>query len=194
MLLNDVEITRRALEDEMIDPFLPELISKVEGRKVLSFGQSSYGYDIRPAAKFEIMHNFDHRPMDPKDFQLDRDFNTVEVPMFGGEPVAIPAHGFALAKSIEYMRIPRDCVGWLTTKSSYARCGLTVGGSLILEPEWEGFITLELSVIAPKPVYVWPNEGIAQVVFLKADEVCRTSYADRKGKYQAQVDITPARM
>lgn len=191
-MLNDIEITRRATQEQMITPFHPELISQADHRKLLSYGTSSYGYDIRPHDHFQVMHTLSPEPMDPKDFHMERDFEYVDAGNNG--TIIIPAHGFALCKSVEYLRIPRDCVGWLTTKSSYARCGLTVGGSLILEPEWEGHITLELSVIAPKPVIVYPNEGIAQVVFLLADEVCRTSYADRKGKYQAQLDITPARM
>lgn len=175
----DQWIERMAREYRMIEPFEPGQVK--EG--VVSYGLSSYGYDVRVASEFKVFTNVNTTVVDPKSFD-DRSF--VE---FQGDVCTIPPNSFALARTIEYFRIPRDVMTICVGKSTYARCGIIVNVTPF-EPEWEGFATLEISNTTPLPARIYSNEGIAQVLFFQADEVCRTSYADKKGKYQRQIGIT----
>jgi dCTP deaminase len=174
MLLNDRWIKEQAGRG-MISPFVPEQVS--EG--VISFGLSSYGYDIRVADEFKIFKGRGVGLIDPKDL----DPRSLED--FKGESCIIPPNSFVLARSVEYLRIPRDVLAICLGKSTLARCGIIVN-TTPLEPEWEGYITLEISNTAPLPAKIYANEGIAQVIFLRAEEPCSISYADRQGKYQGQ--------
>ena len=176
-------IEKMALNHGMIEPF--EAGQTREG--VISYGVSSYGYDIRVADEFKIFTNVNNTVVDPKQFD-NRSF--VE---FQGDICTIPPNSFALARTIEYFRIPRDTLTLCVGKSTYARCGIIVNVTPF-EPEWEGFVTLEISNTTPLPARIYANEGIAQVLFFQSDEVCRTSYADKKGKYQKQHGITLPRM
>ncbi|MFH1262495.1 MAG: dCTP deaminase [Pseudomonadota bacterium] len=178
---SDRWIRRMALEHKMIEPFAPEQVR--DGK--ISFGTSSYGYDLRVANEFQIFRG--KNPIDPKK----SDETAFE--SFKGSVCEIPPNSFVLAKSVEYFRIPRDILTICFGKSTYARCGIVVNVTPF-EPEWEGFVTMAISNTSPVPVRIYANEGIAQVVFLKADEVCETSYADKKGKYQAQKTITAAKV
>jgi dCTP deaminase len=176
---NDRWITRMALEHRMIEPF--------EGRQVrdgvISFGVSSYGYDMRVANEFRIFTNVLNSIVDPKNFDPK---SFVE---FDGEVCIVPPNSFALARSVEYFRIPRDVLTITVGKSTYARCGI-ITNVTPLEPEWEGFVTLEISNTTPLPAKIYANEGIAQVLFLKGNEPPEISYGDKKGKYQGQVGVT----
>jgi len=172
-------IERMALEHRMIEPFEPKQVSA----GVVSYGLSSYGYDIRVADEFKIFTNVFTTVVDPKHFD-DRSF--VE---FKGEICTIPPNSFALARTVEYFRIPRDVLTICVGKSTYARCGIIVNVTPF-EPEWEGYATLEISNTTPLPARIYANEGIAQVIFFQASEVCRVSYADKKGRYQRQMGIT----
>jgi dCTP deaminase len=162
----------------MIEPFEERQVR--EG--VISFGLSSYGYDMRVAPQFKIFTNVNSAIVDPKAFD-ERSF--VE---FEGDVCIIPPNSFALARSVEYFRIPRNVMTICVGKSTYARCGI-ITNVTPFEPEWEGFVTLEISNTTPLPAKIYANEGIAQVLFFEADEECRVSYADKKGKYQQQRDI-----
>ncbi|MBN1991328.1 MAG: dCTP deaminase [Anaerolineae bacterium] len=172
-------IERMALTYGMIEPF--EAGQVKEG--VISYGVSSYGYDIRVADEFKIFTNVNNTVVDPKHFD-NRSFVEVK-----GDICTIPPNSFALARTVEYFRIPRDILTICVGKSTYARCGIIVNVTPF-EPEWEGYVTLEISNTTPLPARIYANEGIAQVVFFQADEQCRTSYADKKGKYQKQIGIT----
>ena len=186
-LKNDAWIRRMAREHRMIEPF-------VEGQVrsgVISYGLSSYGYDIRVADEFKIFTNVHAAMVDPKAF------DPKSMVDFQGEVCIIPPNSFVLARSVEYIRVPRDVLVICIGKSTYARCGIIVNVTP-LEPEWEGYITIEISNTTPLPAKIYANEGIAQLVFLQADEPCEVSYADKKGKYQRQtgivlpkVDLTP---
>lgn len=172
-------IRRMALEEGMIEPF-------VDGQRregVISYGLSSYGYDMRVADEFKIFTNVRSAIVDPKDFS---DASFVD---HQGEICVIPPNSFVLARSMEYFRIPRQVLTLCVGKSTYARCGLIVNVTPF-EPEWEGYVTLEISNTTPLPARVYSNEGIAQVIFLEADEVCEISYADKRGKYQRQDRLT----
>ncbi|MDE0610292.1 MAG: dCTP deaminase [Anaerolineaceae bacterium] len=172
-------IRRMALEERMIEPF-------VDGQRregVISYGLSSYGYDMRVADEYKIFTNVRSAIVDPKDFS---DASFVD---HQGEICVIPPNSFVLARSMEYFRIPRQVLTLCVGKSTYARCGLIVNVTPF-EPEWEGFVTLEISNTTPLPARVYSNEGIAQVIFLEADEVCAVSYADKRGKYQRQDRLT----
>ena len=162
----------------MIQPFADSQVR--DG--VISYGVSSYGYDIRVADEFKIFTNVYSAVVDPKHFQ---DNSMVD---FKGEICVIPPNSFALARTIEYFRIPRDVLTICLGKSTYARCGIIVNVTPF-EPEWEGYVTLEISNTTPLPARIYANEGIAQVLFFQADEVCEVSYADKKGKYQKQEAI-----
>ncbi len=179
----DCWIERMAREHGMIEPF--EAGQVREG--VISYGLSSYGYDIRVADEFSIFTNVNTTVVDPKNFD-----NRSLVP-FKGEVCVIPPNSFALARTVEYFRIPRDVLTICLGKSTYARCGIIVNVTPF-EPEWEGYATLEISNTTPLPARIYANEGIAQVIFFQADELCRVSYADRKGKYQGQTGITLPRI
>jgi len=176
-------IRKMAIEHQMIEPFEPHQIS--DG--VVSYGVSSYGYDIRVADEFKIFTNVYSAIVDPKDFDP---HSMVD---FQGKVCVIPPNSFALARTVEYFRIPRDILTICVGKSTYARCGIIVNVTPF-EPEWEGFVTLEISNTTPLPAKIYANEGIAQVLFFQADEICETSYADKKGKYQNQKDIVLPRL
>lgn len=171
-------IRKMAVDKGMIEPFADSQVR--DG--VISFGVSSYGYDIRVADEFKIFTNVYSAVVDPKHF----DPNSMVD--FKGEICVIPPNSFALARTVEYFRIPRDVLTVCLGKSTYARCGIIVNVTPF-EPEWEGFVTLEISNTTPLPARIYANEGIAQVLFFQADEVCDVSYADKKGKYQKQEAI-----
>ena len=172
-------IKKMALEHGMIEPFEDRQVR--EG--VISYGLSSCGYDIRVAVEFKVFTNINSTVVDPKNFDA-RSFVDVKA-----DACIIPPNSFALAKTIEYFRIPRDVLTVCVGKSTYARCGLIVNVTPF-EPEWEGFVTLEISNTTPLPAKVYANEGIAQVLFFQSDETCEVSYADKKGKYQKQQGLT----
>jgi dCTP deaminase len=176
-------IRKMALEHGMIEPFEDRQVR--DG--VISYGLSSYGYDIRVADEFKVFTNINSTVVDPKNFDA-RSFVDVKADM-----CIIPPNSFALAKTIEYFRIPRDVLTVCVGKSTYARCGLIVNVTPF-EPEWEGYVTLEISNTTPLPARVYSNEGIAQVLFFQSDEVCEVSYADKKGKYQGQQGLTLPRL
>jgi len=179
----DKWIKKMALERRMIEPFEDRQVRA----GVISFGLSSYGYDIRVADEFKVFTNINSTVVDPKNFDS-RSFVDVKA-----DVCIIPPNSFALARTIEYFRIPRDVLTVCVGKSTYARCGLIVNVTPF-EPEWEGFVTLEISNTTPLPAKVYSNEGIAQVLFFQSDEVCETSYRDKRGKYQAQRDVTLPRI
>jgi dCTP deaminase len=176
---SDKWIKRMALEHGMIEPFEDRQVR--DG--VVSYGLSSYGYDIRVADEFKVFTNINSTVVDPKNFDA-RSFVDVK-----GDICIIPPNSFALSKTVEYFRIPRDVLTVCVGKSTYARCGLIVNVTPF-EPEWEGFVTLEISNTTPLPAKVYANEGIAQVLFFQSDETCEVSYADKKGKYQRQQGLT----
>jgi dCTP deaminase len=178
MLKNDRWIRKMALEHDMINPFSEKQVR--EG--VISYGVSSYGYDLRVADEFKVFTNVNSTVVDPKCFD-ERSF----VPM-NAECCIVPPNSFALARSVEYFKIPRDILTICVGKSTYARCGIIVNVTPF-EPEWEGFVTLEISNTTPLPAKVYANEGLCQIIFFQSDEVCEVSYADRKGKYQSQKGI-----
>lgn len=172
-----------ASQHGMIDPFVPGQVGSVDGNRVISFGTSSYGYDIRCSNEFKIFTNINAAIVDPKNFSED---SFVDV---NSDVCIIPPNSFALARTVEYFRIPRSVLTVCLGKSTYARCGVIVNVTLF-EPEWEGHATLEFSNTTPLPAKIYANEGVAQVIFFEADEHCETSYKDRDGKYQGQVGVT----
>jgi len=180
---SDRWIRKMALEHRMIEPFSEKQVR--DG--VVSYGLSSYGYDVRIADEFKIFTNINSTIVDPKDFDP-RSFVD-----FKGEVCIIPPNSFALARTVEYFRIPRSVITVCVGKSTYARCGIIVNVTPF-EPEWEGIVTLEVSNTTPLPAKIYANEGIAQVLFFESDEICETSYADKKGKYQAQRELTLPRL
>jgi len=175
---NDRWIRTMVKEHDMIKPFAESQVR--EG--VISYGLSSYGYDLRVADEFKIFTNVNCTIVDPKNFDP-RSF--VE---FRGPVCIVPPNSFALARSVEYFKIPRNVITVCVGKSTYARCGIIVNVTP-LEPEWEGFVTLEISNTTPLPARVYSNEGLCQIVFFESDELCEISYKDKKGKYQAQQGI-----
>ena len=179
----DTWIRRMAREHKIIEPFVDEQMR--DG--VISYGVSSYGYDIRVADEFKFFTNINSTVIDPKNFDA-RSFVDVKADI-----CIIPPNSFALAKTVEYFRIPRDVLTICVGKSTYARCGLIVNVTPF-EPEWEGYVTLEISNTTPLPARVYANEGIAQVLFFQSDEPCEVSYADKKGKYQKQQGLTLPRL
>jgi dCTP deaminase len=179
----DQWIRKMALEHGMIEPFVDH--QKRDG--VISYGLSSYGYDIRVADEYKIFTNVFSAVVDPKSF------DTKSMVDFKGEVCIIPPNSFALARTVEYFRIPRNVLTICVGKSTYARCGIIVNVTPF-EPEWEGFVTLEISNTTPLPAKIYSNEGIAQVLFFEGDEPCEISYADKKGKYQRQQGILLPRL
>ena len=167
----------------LIDPFEAQQVRELEGAKIISFGTSSYGYDMRCAPEFKVFTNINSTIVDPKDFDSG---SFVDV---DGAVCVIPPNSFALARTVEYFRIPRDILTICLGKSTYARCGIIVNVTP-LEPEWEGHVTLEFSNSTPLPAKIYANEGVAQVIFLQSDEDCDVSYKDRGGKYQGQSGVT----
>lgn len=183
MIKNDKWIRKMAIEKKMIEPFAEKQISQ----GAVSYGVSSYGYDMRVADEFKIFTNVHSAHVDPKNF------DSKSFVDFKGPVCIIPPNSFALARSVEYFRIPRNVMTICVGKSTYARCGI-ITNVTPFEPEWEGYVTLEISNTTPLPAKIYANEGIAQVLFFQADEEPETSYKDKKGKYQAQTGITPARV
>jgi dCTP deaminase len=179
MIKSDNWIKRMALEHKMIDPFVENQVRS----GVISFGLSSYGYDIRVADEFKVFTNINNTVIDPKAFDP-RSFVDLKT-----DVCIVPPNSFALARTVEYFRIPRDVLTVCLGKSTYARCGIIVNVTPF-EPEWEGTATLEISNTTPIPAKIYANEGIAQVLFFQSDEPCAISYRDKKGKYQAQIEVT----
>jgi len=177
-LKSDNWIRKMSREYNMIDPFADQQIRQ----GVISYGVSSYGYDIRVFDEYKIFTNVFSATVDPKNF------DPRSMVDYKGDVCVIPPNSFALARTIEYFRIPRSVLTVCLGKSTYARCGIIVNVTPF-EPEWEGYVTLEISNTTPLPAKIYSNEGIAQVLFFEADEVCQTSYADKKGKYQRQQSI-----
>jgi dCTP deaminase len=180
---SDKWIRRMAEHHGMIEPFEPKQIKTNGNGPVVSYGTSSYGYDIRCSSEFKIFTNINSAVVDPKHFAANSFVD------FRGEACIIPPNSFALARTVEYFRIPRNVLTLCLGKSTYARCGIIVNVTP-LEPEWEGHVTLEFSNTTPLPARIYANEGVAQVIFLESDEVCETSYKDRGGKYQGQQGVT----
>ena len=178
MIKSDRWIRRMAQAHGMIEPFEDKQVRQ----GVISYGVSSYGYDVRVAHEFKIFTNVYSAIVDPKNFDVK---SMVD---FEGDVCIVPPNSFALARTIEYFRIPRKVLTICLGKSTYARCGIIVNVTPF-EPEWEGFVTLEISNTTPLPAKIYANEGLAQVLFFEADEECETSYADKKGKYQGQQSI-----
>jgi dCTP deaminase len=173
-----------ATEKGMIEPFVDGQIKKSEtGERVISYGLSSYGYDLRVSNEFKVFTNVYGSVVDPKSFD-DRSFVDMET-----DVCVVPPNSFALARSVEYFRIPREVLTICVGKSTYARCGIIVNVTP-LEPEWEGHVTLEFSNTTPLPAKIYAGEGVAQMLFFQSDEVCETSYKDRGGKYQGQTGVT----
>ncbi len=179
----DKWIRRMAREHRMIEPFEPGQVREHDGGKIISYGTSSYGYDVRCANEFKIFTNINSAVVDPKHFDAN---SFVDL---RADVCIIPPNSFALARTVEYFRIPRNVLTICLGKSTYARCGIIVNVTP-LEPEWEGHVTLEFSNTTPLPAKIYANEGVAQVLFLESDEVCETSYRDRGGKYQGQQGVT----
>jgi len=180
---SDSWIRRMSLEHDMIRPFVENQVR--EG--VISYGVSSYGYDIRVADEWKLFTNIHTSVVDPKKFDP-KSFVDIKA-----DSITIPPNSFALARTVEYFKIPRTVITICLGKSTYARCGIIVNVTPF-EPEWEGTATLEISNTTPLPAKIYANEGIAQVLFFESDEPCRTSYADKKGKYQKQQEVTLPRM
>ena len=173
-----------AAETGMIEPFEPgQVRHDAQGRRIVSYGTSSYGYDIRCAPEFKIFTNINSTIVDPKNFD-EKSFVD-----FHGEVCIIPPNSFALARTVEYFRIPRNVLTICLGKSTYARCGIIVNVTPF-EPEWEGYVTLEFSNTTPLPAKVYANEGACQFLFLQGNEPCEVSYADRAGKYMGQKGVT----
>lgn len=180
---SDKWIRRMAESHNMIEPFEPGQVRHSEQGKVISYGTSSYGYDIRCSNEFKIFTNINSAIVDPKNFD-EKSFVD-----FTGDVCIIPPNSFALARTVEYFRIPRSVLTVCLGKSTYARCGIIVNVTPF-EPEWEGYVTLEFSNTTTLPAKIYANEGVAQVLFFESDEVCETSYKDRGGKYQGQTGVT----
>ena len=176
---SDSWIKRMALEQRMIEPFVEKQVRS----GVVSYGLSSYGYDIRVANEFKVFTNINTTVIDPKAF------DPLSFVDLKADSCIVPPNSFALARTVEYFRIPRDVLTICLGKSTYARCGIIVNVTPF-EPEWEGTATLEISNTTPLPARIYANEGIAQVLFFQSDEPCATSYADKQGKYQAQRVVT----
>ena len=180
---SDKWIRRMAKEHRMIEPFEAGQVREADGEKIVSYGTSSYGYDVRCSDEFKVFTNVYSTVVDPKNFD-DKSFVDLKGPV-----CIIPPNSFALARTVERFRIPRNVLVICLGKSSYARCGIVVNVTP-LEPEWEGYVTLEFSNTTPLPAKIYANEGVAQMLFFESDEVCETSYADRGGKYQGQKGVT----
>ena len=184
---SDKWIRRMAQEHGMIEPFEPGQVKRNEKGPIVSYGTSSYGYDIRCSNEFKVFTNINATIVDPKVFD-EKSFVDIKA-----DECIIPPNSFALARTVEYFRIPRNVLTICLGKSTYARCGIIVNVTP-LEPEWEGHVTLEFSNTTPLPARIYANEGVAQVIFIESDEVCETSYRDRGGKYQGQKGVTLPRI
>ena len=180
---SDRWIRRMVESDGMIEPFEPGQVRENAGSRIVSYGTSSYGYDVRCSNEFKIFTNINSVIVDPKALDESSFVN------FQGDSCVIPPNSFALARTVEYFRIPRTVLTICLGKSTYARCGIIVNVTP-LEPEWEGHVTLEFSNTTPLPARIYANEGVAQMLFMESDEPCETSYKDRGGKYQGQTGVT----
>ena len=180
---SDRWIRRMAASAGMIEPFEPAQVRATDGHKIISYGTSSYGYDVRCAREFKIFTNINSTIVDPKQFDAKSFVDVV------ADVCIIPPNSFALARTVEHFRIPRNVLTVCLGKSTYARCGIIVNVTP-LEPEWEGHVTLEFSNTTPLPAKIYANEGVAQMLFFESDEVCETSYRDRGGKYMGQQGVT----
>ena len=179
---NDRWITEQA-QKGMIHPFVSQQVKEQGGEKKISYGVSSYGYDVRVSREFKVFTNVHSAVVDPKKFDK-RSF--VEMT---SDVCIIPPNSFALGRTVEYFKIPRNVLTICLGKSTYARCGIIVNVTP-LEPEWEGHVTLEFSNTTNLPAYIYANEGVAQMIFLESDMACDISYKDRQGKYQGQIGVT----
>lgn len=180
---SDLWIRRMADQHKMIEPFEAGQVRDKDGERLISYGTSSYGYDVRCSREFKVFTNINSATVDPKVFDS-ASFVDVE-----SDVCVIPPNSFALARTVEYFRIPRNVLTICLGKSTYARCGIIVNVTP-LEPEWEGHVTLEFSNTTTLPAKIYANEGVAQMLFFESDETCETSYADRGGKYQGQRGVT----
>jgi dCTP deaminase len=180
---SDKWIRRMAQEHGMIEPFADSQVRHTKEQNIISYGTSSYGYDVRCAPEFKIFTNINSAIVDPKNFDKN---SFIDI---NADVCIIPPNSFALARTVEYFRIPRNVLTICLGKSTYARCGIIVNVTP-LEPEWEGHVTLEFSNTTTLPAKIYANEGVAQMLFLESDEMCETSYRDRKGKYQGQTGVT----
>ena len=179
MIKSDIWIREFSQKKQMIDP----IVERQDGKGKISYGLSSYGYDIRVADEYKVFTNVHGTVVDPKKFD-DKAFVDIKAP-----ECVVPPNSFALARSVEKFKIPREVLAVCLGKSTYARCGIIVNVTPF-EPEWEGTVTLEISNTTPLPAKIYANEGIAQVLFFQSDEPCEMSYKDKKGKYQAQTGVT----
>lgn len=177
---SDKWIRKMSIENKMIEPFVDSNIGKGEA---ISFGLSSFGYDLRVANEYKIFHNALNSVIDPKEIDSNSFID------FKGDVCIIPPNSFALARSVEYFRIPENVLAICVGKSTYARCGI-ITNVTPFEPGWEGYVTLEISNTTPLPAKIYSNEGLCQVIFLESDEACEVSYRDKQGKYQKQIGIT----
>lgn len=180
---SDKWIRRMVQEHGMIEPFESDQIRQKNDQRIVSYGTSSYGYDIRCSDEFKLFTNINSTIVDPKNFDSN---SFIDVK---SDVCIIPPNSFALARTVEYFRIPRNVLTICLGKSTYARCGIIVNVTPF-EPEWEGYVTLEFSNTTPLPAKIYANEGVAQVIFFESDEICETSYKDRGGKYQGQQGVT----
>ena len=180
---SDRWIRKMATEEKMIEPFEPNQVKSVDGDKIVSYGTSSYGYDVRCSNEFKVFTNLESVIVDPKRFD-ESSFVDKKA-----DVCIIPPNSFALARTVEFFKIPRNVLTVCLGKSTYARCGIIVNVTP-LEPEWEGHVTLEFSNTTPLPAKIYANEGVAQMLFFESDEDCETSYKDRAGKYQGQMGVT----
>jgi dCTP deaminase len=184
---SDRWIRKMSQEHGMIEPFIDGQVRSADHGRIISYGLSSYGYDLRVSDEFKVFTNVHSAMVDPKGFD-EKSFVDIKT-----DVCVVPPNSFALARSVEYFRIPRNVLTICVGKSTYARCGIIVNVTPF-EPEWEGHVTLEISNTTPLPARIYANEGLAQVVFFEANDVCETSYADRGGKYMKQRGITVPRM
>lgn len=180
---SDNWIINKSLEEQMISPVVTNQVRYKDYRKIISYGVSSYGYDVRCANEFKVFTNINSVIVDPKNFTPE---SFIDIK---GDKCVIPPNSFALSRTVEYFKIPKNVLVVCVGKSTYARCGIIVNVTP-LEPEWEGYVTLELSNTTPLPAVVYADEGIAQMLFFESDEICKSSYKDKNGKYQGQTGIT----
>lgn len=186
-IMSDKWISEQSLKNEMISPFVESQVKNENGKKLVSYGLSSYGYDARVSNEFQIFTNVNTTIIDPKDFDH---LSLVDKKT---DMCIIPPNSFALARTVEYFKIPQDVLVICVGKSTYARCGIIVNVTP-LEPGWEGHVTLEFSNTTPIPARIYANEGACQFLFFKGNEQCSTSYSDRKGKYMKQRGVTLPRI
>lgn len=184
---NDNWIINQANNFDMIEPFSPKQVRHQDGKRIISYGTSSYGYDVRCSNEFKIFTNINSKVVDPKNFDEGTFVDYI------GDECIIPPNSFVLARTVERFKIPRSVLTICLGKSTYARCGIIVNVTP-LEPEWEGYVTLEFSNTTPLPAKIYANEGCAQMLFFESDEVCQVSYKDRGGKYQGQTGVVLPRL